>query len=181
MYQRTARPEERKLFPVLNHYHLSLTRSRRRAEAFEHPGGQCKFFATKKDRDSDRLHDVSHDEIDDRQLDQRPTSVMPVVHTIHERTTNDGAGNQSKKEAGSSPGVTIDEEPGPDDDRIAGELDVATYRHESGELYAEDVDQHMAVLHDIVTPTTEVAINDIQVGNPDVPLNDDQERLRQLI
>ena len=77
--------------------------------------------------------------------------------------------------------MTIDEEPGPDNDRIAGELDVATYRHESGELYAEDVDQHMAVLHDIVTPTTEVAINDIQVGNPDVPLNDDQERLRQLI
>ena len=87
---------------------------------------------------------------------------MPVIHTIPERTTSDVAGDQSKKEAGSSPGVTIDEEPGPDNDRIAGELDVATYRHESGELYAEDVDQHMAVLFDIVTPTAEVAINEIR-------------------
>ena len=106
---------------------------------------------------------------------------MPVVHTIHERTTNDGAGNQSKKEAEPLPDVTINEEPGPDYDRIAGEFDVSTYRHVSGELYAEDVDQHMAVLPDIVTSTAEVAIDDIQVGDPDVPLTDDQERLRQLI
>ena len=90
--------------------------------------------------------------------------------------TNDGAGDQSKKEAGSLPGVTIDKEPGPDNDRIAGELDVATYRHESGELYAENVDQHMAVPPDIVTPTAEVAIDDIQVCDPDVALTDDQER-----
>ena len=57
--------------------------------------------------------------------------------------------------------MTIDEEPGPDDDRTAKKLDVATYRHESGELYAEDVDQHMAVLPDVGTPTAEVAIDDI--------------------
>ena len=70
--------------------------------------------------------------------------------------------------------MTIDEEPGPDNDRIAGELYVATYRNESGELYAEDVDQHMAVLPDIVTPTAEVAIDIFQVGDPDVSLTDDQ-------
>ena len=57
--------------------------------------------------------------------------------------------------------MTIDKEPGPDDDRIAKKLEVATYRHESGELYSEDVDQHMAVLPDIVTTTAEVAIDDI--------------------
>ena len=39
----------------------------------------------------------------------------------------------------------------------------------------------MAVLPDIVTPTAEVTIDDIQVGDPDVPLTEDQERLRQLI
>ena len=49
--------------------------------------------ATNKDRDFDRSHDGSHDAIDDRQVDYRPTSVMTVVHTIHERTTNDGAGD----------------------------------------------------------------------------------------
>ena len=75
----------------------------------------------------------------------------------------------------------IDEEPGPDDDRIAKKLDVATYRHESGDLYAEDVDQHMAVLPDIITSTAEVAIDDIQVDDPDISLTGDQEQLRQLI
>ena len=59
--------------------------------------------------------------------------------------------------------------------------DFSTYRHEFGELYAEDVDQHMAVLPDIVTPTAEVTIDDIQVGDPGVPLTEEQERLRQLI
>ena len=39
----------------------------------------------------------------------------------------------------------------------------------------------MAVLPDIVMPTSEVTIDDIQVGDPDLPLTDDQERLRQLI
>ena len=94
---------------------------------------------------------------------------------------NDEAGDRSKQEARSSPDVRIDEEPCPEEDRIAGELDVYTYRHEYGELYAEDVDQHMAVLPDIVTPSAEVATNDIQVDDPDVPRTDDQERLRQLI
>ena len=77
--------------------------------------------------------------------------------------------------------MTIDEEPGPDNDRIAEELNVATYRKESGELYAEDVDQHMEVLPYVGMPTAEVVIDNIQVGDPDVPLTEDQERLRQLI
>ena len=38
---------------------------------------------------------------------------------------------------------------------------VSTYRHESWELYATDVDEHMSVLRDIVTPTAEVKIGDI--------------------
>ena len=57
------------------------------------PGKPMEDVATNKDRDSDRSHDGSHDAIDDRQVDYRPTSVMTVVHTIHERTTNDGAGD----------------------------------------------------------------------------------------
>ncbi|CAI5722015.1 unnamed protein product [Peronospora effusa] len=55
------------------------------------------------------------------------------------------------------------------------------YYHESGELYAEDVDQHMAVLPEIVSSTEEVTIDYIQVGDPGVPLTKDQEGLRQLI
>ena len=67
------------------------------------------------------------------------------------------------------------------DKRIAGEPDASTCRHESEELYAEYVDQHLAVLTDIVTSTAEVTIDDIQVGDMDVPLTEDQERMRQLI
>ena len=57
------------------------------------PGGPMEDVAKTKYRNTDRSHDVLHDAIDDQQLDHRPTSVMPVVLTIHERTTNDGAGN----------------------------------------------------------------------------------------
>ena len=42
----------------------------------------------------------------------------------------------------------------------------SSYHHESGELYAEDVEQHMAVLPEIVSSTAEVIIDDIQVGDP---------------
>ena len=73
-------------------------------------------------------------------MDHRATSVLPVANIIQERTTNDGAGDQSKKEADPSPDVKIDEEPYPEDKRIEEEPDVSTYRHESGELYAEDVE-----------------------------------------
>ena len=39
----------------------------------------------------------------------------------------------------------------------------------------------MALLPEITVPTEKVAIDDIQVGDPGVPLTDDQEELRQLI
>ena len=39
----------------------------------------------------------------------------------------------------------------------------------------------MEVVTDIVTPNAEVAIDFIQLVDPDVPLSDDKERLRQLI
>ena len=77
--------------------------------------------------------------------------------------------------------MKADEEPCTADARIEEEPDVANAWHESKELYAEDVDQHMAVLTDIVMPTAGITIDDVQVGDPDVPLTDDQERLRQLI
>ena len=62
-----------------------------------------------------------------------------------------------------------------------GSLDASVYYHESGELFAEDIDQHMADLPEIVTTTAKVSIDDIQVGDPGGPLTDDQEKLRLLI
>uniref|UniRef100_A0AAV1UZU2 Uncharacterized protein n=1 Tax=Peronospora matthiolae TaxID=2874970 RepID=A0AAV1UZU2_9STRA len=87
--------------------------------------------ATKKDRNFDRPHDGSQDTTDDRQADHRSKSVRPVVCTIHELTTNEGAGDQSREEAGSSPGETMDDEPDPRNDQIARELDIATCNHVS--------------------------------------------------
>ena len=34
---------------------------------------------------------------------------------------------------------------------------VSMYRSESGEMYDEDVDQHMAILPDVVTPAAEIS------------------------
>ena len=40
------------------------------------------------------------------------------------------------------------------------------YHHDSGDLYAKDVDQHMAVLPEVATSTDKVTMDDIQVGDP---------------
>ena len=55
------------------------------------------------------------------------------------------------------------------------------YRHDTGDLLAEDVEQHMSILPEVVVPTVDVAIKDIQVGDPGIPLTDDQKKLKQLI
>uniref|UniRef100_A0AAV1VFN7 Reverse transcriptase n=1 Tax=Peronospora matthiolae TaxID=2874970 RepID=A0AAV1VFN7_9STRA len=59
--------------------------------------------------------------------------------------------------------------------------DELTYYHEGGELFAEDVEQHMAVLSEVSISTTEITIDDVQVGDPGIPLTEDQEDLRRLI
>ena len=41
------------------------------------------------------------------------------------------------------------------------QADVHTYRHKNGDLYAEDVDQHMAALPEMTACTTEITIDDI--------------------
>ena len=54
----------------------------------------------------------------------------------------------------------------------------SAYRTESGELYAEDIDQHMAVLPEVVIPVAEISLENIQVGDPGEPLSSGQETLR---
>ena len=68
----------------------------------------------------------------------------------------------------------------PESDEVATEDMLpkeSTQYHESGELFAEDVDQHMALLPEVILTTAEIKIDDIQVGDPGVPLTDDQEKL----
>lgn len=67
------------------------------------------------------------------------------------------------------------------DETKTEEHETSIYYRESGELYAEDVDQHMAVLPEIVSPTAEITIDEIQVGEPGIPLTEDQDSMRQLI
>ena len=47
---------------------------------------------------------------------------------------------------------------------------VSTYRDEIGELYAEDINNHMAILPKVVTPAAEISLMDIQGGDPGEPL-----------
>uniref|UniRef100_A0AAV1TU92 Reverse transcriptase n=2 Tax=Peronospora matthiolae TaxID=2874970 RepID=A0AAV1TU92_9STRA len=63
----------------------------------------------------------------------------------------------------------------------ADSAEAPVYYHESGGLFADDIEQHLAVLQEMSTATEEVTINDIQIGDPDVPLTADQQRLRSLI
>ena len=60
-------------------------------------------------------------------------------------------------------------------------METLLYYHDRGELFAEDVDQHMAVLPEVGMPTQEIMIDDIQVGYPDVLRTGDLEKLRQVI
>ena len=65
-----------------------------------------------------------------------------------------------------------------EDAEIAG---TPVYYHESGDLFAEDIEQHMAVLPEMSATTGEVTIEDIQIGDPNVPLTTEQHQLRLLI
>uniref|UniRef100_A0AAV1T0U9 Reverse transcriptase n=1 Tax=Peronospora matthiolae TaxID=2874970 RepID=A0AAV1T0U9_9STRA len=59
--------------------------------------------------------------------------------------------------------------------------DESTYYHEEGELFTEDVKYHTAVLMEVIISTTEITIDDVQVGDPGMPLTEDQDELRRLI
>jgi len=59
--------------------------------------------------------------------------------------------------------------------------DAASCYHEGGDLFAEDVEQHMAVLPEVTTPTDEETIEDIQVGDPGYNTPQEIEKLRHII
>ncbi|POM63502.1 Hypothetical protein PHPALM_21088 [Phytophthora palmivora] len=61
------------------------------------------------------------------------------------------------------------------------ELDPEVHYHEGNDLYAENVDQEMAILPEINPTTDEVKIEDIQVGDPGIQTTAEIERLRQKI
>ena len=114
--------------------------------------------------DGDRIQDRLDNAI-------RPTQMIAV---------NDDVPNEGDKESESSgrgeESATVsrcEEYPAE-----GGPTKSSVYRHDAGNLYAEDVDQHMALLSEITVPMEKVAIEDIQVGDPGVPLTDDQEKLK---
>ncbi|CAH0522180.1 unnamed protein product [Peronospora belbahrii] len=46
--------------------------------------------------------------------------------------------------------------------------------YEGGKFYAGYLDQHMAILTETMTPTMEITIDDVQVGDQDIPLTEYQ-------
>ncbi|POM70367.1 Reverse transcriptase, partial [Phytophthora palmivora] len=61
------------------------------------------------------------------------------------------------------------------------ELGPEAHYHEGNDLYAEDVDQEMAILPEINSTTDEVKMEDIQVGDPGIQTTAEIEPLRQKI
>ncbi|POM64369.1 Reverse transcriptase [Phytophthora palmivora] len=61
------------------------------------------------------------------------------------------------------------------------EPDPEVHYHEGNDLYAEDVDQEMAILPEINPTTDEVKIEDTQVGDPGIQTTAEIERLHQRI
>ncbi|POM81872.1 Reverse transcriptase [Phytophthora palmivora] len=95
--------------------------------------------------------------------DQREEYLDPVI-----RGSAEGGlpGQLSASESGTIPHL----EPEPD-----------VHCHKGNDLYAEDVDQEMAILPEINPTTDEVKIEDIQVGDPGIRITAEIERLRQRI
>ena len=121
-----------------------------------------KDVATNKDKDFDRSHDGSHDAIDDLPVDHRPTSIMPVVHTIHanaRRTMEQGISRRKRPDL---------HQVGRSTKSLVRMMTESRENWTSlpivmkvGSCTPKDVDQHMAVLPEIVTSTAEVTIDDI--------------------
>ncbi|POM58039.1 LOW QUALITY PROTEIN: Reverse transcriptase [Phytophthora palmivora] len=65
-------------------------------------------------------------------------------------------------------------------DTRAQEAEQVCY-HEGGDLLAEDFEDHMAVVPEVIATTEEVTLDDIQVGDPDVNSPEEIERLRHII
>ena len=65
-----------------------------------------------------------------------------------------------------------------DENEIA---EAPVYYHESGDMFAEDVEQHMAVLPEVAVSTEEITIEDIQIDDSKTSLTSDQLKLRALI
>ncbi|GMG14512.1 unnamed protein product [Phytophthora fragariaefolia] len=59
--------------------------------------------------------------------------------------------------------------------------DKEVYIKESGDLYAEDVEGHLAVLPEVTPTIEEVNIEDIQVGDPNDNTQEQVDRLRHII
>ncbi|POM81330.1 Hypothetical protein PHPALM_714 [Phytophthora palmivora] len=62
----------------------------------------------------------------------------------------------------------------------AQEADQVCY-HEGGDPLAEDFEDHMAVVPEVIATTEEVTLDDIQVGDPDVNSPEEIERLHHII
>ena len=143
------------------------------------PRRSCAINAVRKEPEQSGKEDGVAEEVtthaDDRELTdplQRQSSCQAEEIKIEDREVH-GQSTLSDADPGT---VTID-----DKTMRNTTSDDSTYYHEGGELFAEDVEQHMAVLPEVTASKTEITIDDIQVGDPGIPLTADQEDLRRLI
>ena len=132
------------------------------------------------DQDDRRSARIEEFNCPDR-VDRRSAKSPAVISTIRPIEDDDPILDTASGANYTPDEVTIKERMSEKADQEQESPDASIYSHESGELYAEDVDQHMVVLPEVITPITEVSIDDVQVGDPYEPLTEDQKQLQLLI
>ncbi|ETO58415.1 hypothetical protein F444_23206 [Phytophthora nicotianae P1976] len=100
----------------------------------------------------------------DRKEDENPDEEMPEGYETEDPTKTRPIENAPKPPTASQP---------LEDDQVC--------ISEGGELFAEDVDCHMAVLPEVTTTTKEVNLEDIRIENDGVSTPEAVDRLREII
>ncbi|GMF41603.1 unnamed protein product [Phytophthora fragariaefolia] len=103
-----------------------------------------------------------------------PTEMLgePAILLIQSEQRIDMAPKRDPTVAASEPPVTLKSE-------VAEEEQICY--HEGGDLFSEDVEQHMALLPEVVSSTDEVTIEDTQAGDPKFNTPEEIARLRRVI
>ncbi|POM58530.1 Hypothetical protein PHPALM_36810 [Phytophthora palmivora] len=116
------------------------------------------------------MTETTSQDMDHVRADRKAEDLDPVIRVLAERGLPGQLSAPIQEASSGNRNDPSDLEPDPE-----------VHYHEGNDLYAEDVDQEMAILPEINPTTDEVKIEDIQVGDPGIQTTAEIERLRQRI
>ncbi|POM79446.1 Reverse transcriptase, partial [Phytophthora palmivora] len=111
----------------------------------------------------------------------QPIEIEVTNHDVDQAKTDDldpVIGGSAERDLSERLSAPIQEAPLEDRNNSPDpEPDPEVHYHQGNDLYAENVDQEMAILPEINSTTDEVKIEDIQVGDPGIQTTAEIERL----